>query len=322
MSGPASAAPFSEPIGHRSITSADLATFGGLTGDYARLHFDHSLAAAEPGSPGTIAHGLLWATWAVGALAWSAPERLGGADPDSAIAGFSIRLERSMRVGDRFALRHRPASEAAAPDLIPDADGDTELEVVNQRGERTGGGIISVRRRETAVAPAPMPRPVFDPSAGPRPLHAGDLVDFGPRGESIGRTISEADVVAFTNFTAERSPRYLNRPFAARGRFGDRIVPPLLSFCLGFGDFLADLLRVELPSTGMAGHLGDRFRCYAPVRIGDTLRTRHRPVRATPSRSRPGMSVVHFALQLLDEEDRVVQDGEVAMFIADGPPRR
>ena len=49
--------------------------------------------------------------------------------------------------------------------------------------------------------------------------------------------------------------------------------------------------------------------------MGDTIRTRHRPVRCTPSRSRPEMSVVHFALQLINQRDELVQDGEVAMWI-------
>lgn len=307
----------SDEIGHRTVTAADLVLFGGLTGDYARMHFDHGLAAAEPGGPAPIAPGLLSACWALGALAGAAPERLAVADPDAWIAGYSIRFERSVRVGDRFSLRHRPASSAAADGLVADPERDTEFEILNQRAERTCRGIVSVRISGEAVRPELMPRPAA-PSQAPGPLYAGDLIERGPRGESIGRTVAEADVVGFTNLTAERCPIYLNRVFAAQGRFGDRIVPPVWTFCLAFGDFLRDLLSVHLPATGLAGHLGDSFRCFEPVRIGDTIRTRHRPIRCTPSRGRPEMSVVHFAIQLLNQEDRLVQDGEVAMWIPSG----
>jgi len=312
-------APFSIEVGHRTITAADLGLFGGLTGDYARMHFDHDLAASapEPGPP--IVHGLLWASWALGTLAWAAPERLAADDPDACVAGYAIRLERSMRVGDRFSLRHRPAAEPAVPGLSSDPERDTAFEVLNQRGERVGRGAVSVRTRAEGAAPEPMARPVWERGRGSRPLFAQDLLERGPRGESLGRTVAEADVVGFTNFTAERLPLYLNRPFAARGRFGDRVVPPMWTFALGFGDFLRELLSAELPSTGLAGHLGDTFRCFAPVRIGDTIRTRHRPVRCTPSRGRPDMSVVHFALELLNQRDELVQAGEVAMWI---PSRR
>ncbi len=314
---------FSTEIGHRTVTAADLILFGGATGDYARMHFDHGLAAAEPGSPLPIAPGLLSASWALGALAWSAPERLALADPDAWIAGYSIRFERSMRVGDRFSLQHRETASSAVDGLDPERGRDTEFEVLNQRGERTCRGAVSVRTGGEAVRPPTMARPAAPEARGPRPvsrpLYADDLIEFGPRGESHGRTVTEADIVGFTNLTGERNPLYLNRVFAAKGRFGDRIAPPIWTFCLGFGDFLQALLAVPLPSTGLAGHLGDSFRCFAPVRIGDTLRTRHRPVRCTASRGRPEMSVVHFALQLLNQRDELVQNGEVAMWIPSYP---
>lgn len=306
---------FSAEIGHRTLTAADLVLFGGSTGDYARMHFDHGLAAGLPGRPAPIAHGLLWASWVLGALTAYAPERLAIGDPDAAIAAYEIRLERPMRVGDRFSLRHRPAAVPADPALAAEPDRDTEFEVRNQRGERTGRGTVSVRRSAVGPPPSPMPLPSGERQAGPRPFFAEDLLEHGPRGESLGRTVSEADVVGFTNFTAERNPLYHNRIYAAGGRFAGPIVPPMWTFCLGFGDFLQALLAVPLPSTGLAGHLGDRFRCHAAVRIGDTLRTRHRPVRVTPSRSQPQMGIVHFAIQLLNQRDEVVQDGEVAMFV-------
>lgn len=310
---------YSAEIGHRTVTPADLVLFGGATGDYARMHFDHGLAAAEPGSPSPIAPGLLSASWALGALAGSAPERLAIGDPDAWIAGCSVRFERSVRIGDRFSLRHRPASVAAVEGLAPERARDTEFEVLNQRGERTCRGLVSVRGRGEALLPPTLERPIAPPPPGSGPLYADDLIERGPRGESLGRTVSEADIVGFTNLTGERNPLYLNRVFAGQGRFGDRIVPPIWTFCLAFGDFLQALLAVPLPSTGLAGHLGDSFRGFAPIRIGDTIRTRHRPVRCTPSRGRPEMSVVHFSIQLLNQRDELVQDGEVAMWIPTRP---
>ncbi|MEZ4330585.1 MAG: MaoC/PaaZ C-terminal domain-containing protein [Myxococcota bacterium] len=306
---------FSGEIGHRTITVADVVLFGGSTGDYARMHFDHGLAAGEPGRPAPIVHGLLSASWVLGALTAQAAERLAIGDPDASIAAYEVRLERSMRIGDRFALRYRPSSQSADPALDADSDLDTAFEVLNQRGERTARGTVSVRRGFVGTPPAAMARADGNRGTGPGTLYAEDLLEYGPRGESPGRTVCEADVVGFTNLTAERNPLYLNRIFSAGGRFGSPIVPPIWTFCLAFGDFLRDLLAAPLPATGLAGHVGDRFRCHAPVRIGDTLRTRHRPLRVTPSRSQPRMSVVHFALQLLDERDTVVQDGEVAMFV-------
>jgi acyl dehydratase len=204
--------------------------------------------------------------------------------------------------------------------LDPDPERDTEFEILNQRAERTCRGIVSVRSSQEAVRPGIMPRPL-GPARTSGTLYAEDLIERGPRGESIGRTVTEADIVGFTNLTAERSPVYLNRVFAAGGRFGDCIAPPIWTFCLAFGDFLRELLGARFPATGLAGHLGDTFRCFEPVRVGDTIRTRHRPVRCTPSRGRPDMSIVHFAIQVLNQQDVLVQDGEVAMWIPSRPER-
>ena len=127
--------------------------------------------------------------------------------------------------------------------------------------------------------------------------------------------MTEADLVGWAGFTGELNPAYLNDPFARAGRFGARVAPPMWTFCLGFGDYLRDLLSVSMPSTGFAGHLGDQWRFLGPVFVGDTIRTRHRPVSYKPSSSRPGMGIVEFALELVNQRDEIVQDGRVAMMI-------
>ncbi len=141
------------------------------------------------------------------------------------------------------------------------------------------------------------------------------MLAFGPRGESLGRTVTVADVVGYASFSGELNPAYLNQEFARTGRFGAQIAPPMWSFCLAFGDCLRELLALPLPSAGFAGHLGDSWRFVAPIHIGDTIRTRHKPVSCRPSRSRPEMAIVEFALQLLNQRDEIVQDGRVAMMI-------
>ena len=86
-------------------------------------------------------------------------------------------------------------------------------------------------------------------------------------------------------------------------------------FSLGFGDFLRDLLRVPLPAVAFAGHLGDAWQAFAPVRLGDTIRVRHKPVACDPSKSRPGFAIVQFALQIENQRSEIVQDGRVWMLM-------
>lgn len=313
--------PKSDAVGHRTLTESSIMTFGGLTGDYAQMHFDLDFGPAT-GMGGTIAHGLLSAAWSLGALAQHAPARLALGDPAAFVAGYRVKFLRMVYIGDLFSLRWSEAHEACVDGLDGHDRLDTAFEIVNQKGEVTTSGAVSVCRGDDRGVGQPLPTA---PSALeidswtadglPDPLHAEDFVEFGPRGESLGRTVTEADLVAYTNFTGELNPAYLNQEFARAGRFGARVAPPMWTFCVGFGDYLRDLLSVSMPSSGFAGHLGDSWRYLAPVYVGDTLRTRHRPISHRPSASRPEKSVVEFALQIINQRGEIVQDGRVAMML-------
>ncbi len=311
----------SDAIGHRTVTEASIMTFGGLTGDYAQMHFDRDFGPAT-GMGGTIAHGLLSGAWSLGALAQYAPERLAVGDPGGFVAGYRVKFSRMVYIGDLFSLRWFEGAEACVDGLEDHDRIDTNFEIVNQRGEVATSGAVSVcpgdeRGIGQSLPKTPVALEIDDWSAEDHrgPLYAEDLVAHGPRGRSLGRTVTEADLVAYTNFTGELNPAYLNQEFARAGRFGARVAPPMWTFCVGFGDYLRDLLSVSMPSSGFAGHLGDSWRYLAPSYIGDTLYTHHRPVSHKPSASRPEMSVVEFALQIVNQRGDIVQDGRVAMMI-------
>jgi len=312
---------YSEEFGHRTVTSDAVARFGCLTGDYARMHLDLSFGESI-GMGAPIAHGLLSAAWSLGALTLYTPERLALDRSDAYLAGFQIRFSRTVQVGDRFSLRWKEGQAGSAGEgLDALSTRDTEFEVLNQRGEATCSGGLSVCLGEAGSPPAhlsppePMPVEPWNAEDLTSPLYAEDLLERGPRGVSLGRTLTESDAVAYAGFTGELNPLYLNEELARSGPFGGRIAPPMLTFCLGFGDYLRDLLRAPLPTAGFAGHLGDSWRFLAPVHLGDTIRVRHAPASWDRSRSRPGMAIVRFALQLENQHGEIVQDGRVAMMM-------
>ncbi|MFP6639374.1 MAG: MaoC family dehydratase N-terminal domain-containing protein, partial [Myxococcota bacterium] len=151
--------------------------------------------------------------------------------------------------------------------------------------------------------------------ASPSTFYAEDLLEAGPRGDTCGQTLTLADAVNFAREVGELNPRTLNIEFAKQTPVGERVVPPMLIFCLGFAEFLQTLLTAPMPSSGFAGHLGDSWRAFRPALIGDTIRTRHRPLDCRPSRSHPGQAIIRFGLQFLNQRDEVVQDGQVTMMI-------
>ncbi|MBO0701932.1 MAG: MaoC family dehydratase [Candidatus Dormibacteraeota bacterium] len=75
------------------------------------------------------------------------------------------------------------------------------------------------------------------------------------------RTFTDGDVTAFCGVTGDLNPYHLDQEFAARSRFGRRIVPGLLtgSMCTHIGGLLG-MLASEM-----------RFDYLAPVFVGDTV---------------------------------------------------
>ena len=291
-----------DAYGHRTVTDAAVASFGVLTGDYARMHFDHHWGKASA-IGGSIAHGLLSACWAVGAMTRHAPERIGVGDPEAVVAGFSVKFGRMVYVGDTLCVQH--VTEGS----------DTGFEMRTQDDEVATQGRLTLTRGALPPAPEPFEVAPWSPPGSGQTIYADDLLEQGPRAEGPGRTLTEGEAVRFATEVGETNPLYLNRVFAESARFGRCVAPPMLTFCLAFSDFLDDLLRMPMPNTGFAGHLGDSWTLHAPVSIGDTVRGRYCVEDVRPSKSHPERAVVRFGLQVLNQHDAVVQSGAVMMMI-------
>lgn len=311
-------------IGHRTVTPDAVATFGGLTGDYSRIHFDHELGRATPDGRG-FAHGLLSACWALGAMTLYAPGRLGSGDPRAHLAGFRVRFHDVVRFGDTLAFRCRAA--AAEESIDGWSRRRSEFASLRQDGRIATSGAVEVHVRDAneplGLPPSPAEaqpiwpgRPYVAPQ-GPAVWAAEDVLELGPTGASPVRTVTEADVVSYVGFSGEQNPLYLSARFAEQALFRERIAPPMLCFCLGFSVWLRELLRLPLGGgESSAGHLGDSWQFVAPVRIGDTLEVRYRPLALRRTHSQPIRGVATFGLQLVNQREEVVQQGEVDMMLA------
>lgn len=93
-----------------------------------------------------------------------------------------------------------------------------------------------------------------------------DALPADARFVSRGRTITEADLVAFAGLTGDYHPIHTDAEWAAASEFGERIAHGmlLLSYCVGLAPF--DPERV-LALRGF-----ERVAFKRPVRIGDTIR--------------------------------------------------
>jgi acyl dehydratase len=86
---------------------------------------------------------------------------------------------------------------------------------------------------------------------------------------TLGRTVSETDIVTFVNLCGFTEPLFMDMEYVARESvFKRRAAPGALTFALSEGLIMQTGL---IHGTGMA-YLGGEIRVLAPVLEGDTLR--------------------------------------------------
>lgn len=135
-----------------------------------------------------------------------------------------------------------------------------------------------------------MPDPVFS--------RWFDELEPGERFESRGRTVTEADIVAFSALTGDWHPQHADAVWAAASDFGERIAHGMLvlSFAVGLVEFDPD--RV------MALRRVSSATFKAPTRIGDTIRVRGSIASVKQLDARAGL--VETTWKVVNQEDRSV----------------
>jgi acyl dehydratase len=122
--------------------------------------------------------------------------------------------------------------------------------------------------------------------------------------ESVGRTITEADVVMFAGISGDYNPLHTDATFAAKTPFGQRIAHGMLAASVSTG--LGQTLGI-FEGTVIA-LLEQTFQYKAPVLFGDTLRLRLTVQNVTPS-SKGGKGTVQFRSEILKQDDVIAVGG-------------
>ena len=131
---------------------------------------------------------------------------------------------------------------------------------------------------------------------------------------SPGRTIAEADVMAFAGLSGDYNQLHTDAEFARETPYGQRIAHGLLGLAAASG-LAARAGFLEGTTQAFVG-LTVKFR--APVFLGDTIH-----LRATVSKLRPmpsmGGGMVVFAMELLNQRGEVVQEGDWTLLMRGRP---
>lgn len=131
-----------------------------------------------------------------------------------------------------------------------------------------------------------------------------DEFTVGDATESVGRTITEADVVNFAALSGDWNLIHTDAEYSKAQPFGQRVAHGLLVLSIASG--LA--VRLGFMEETIVAFRGLEWKFVRPVFIGDTVRLRV-TVEETKAMARLGGGLVSFKMEVLNQKDEVVQRG-------------
>ena len=141
--------------------------------------------------------------------------------------------------------------------------------------------------------------------------------EIGARHETMGRTVSEADICAFVNLCGFTEPLFMDMEFVARESvFRGRPSPGAFTFALSEGLIIQTGL---IHGTGMS-YLGGEVRVVAPVLAADTIRVNVTIVDKRETR-KPDRGIVTYRHEVTNQRGEVVLEATVKRMIRRAPPR-
>lgn len=126
----------------------------------------------------------------------------------------------------------------------------------------------------------------------------------GDQTESVGRTITEADVVNFAGLSGDYNLIHTDAEYSKGQMFGQRVAHGLLVLSIASG--LA--VRLGFMENTILAFRGLEWKFTAPVFIGDTIRVRV-TVETTKPMPRLGGGLVTLKMEVLNQKDEVVNRG-------------
>jgi 3-hydroxybutyryl-CoA dehydratase len=132
---------------------------------------------------------------------------------------------------------------------------------------------------------------------------------------SPGRTVTEADIVAFCGLSGDFNELHSNAEYAKRTLFGHRVAHGLLGLSIASG--LAGRLGF-LEGTAQA-FMGLDWKFKGPIFAGDTIHVRATVVQ-TRAGARLGGGLVVLDVCVLNQKDEVTQEGRWTVLMKSRPP--
>jgi acyl dehydratase len=138
-----------------------------------------------------------------------------------------------------------------------------------------------------------------------------DDVEVGQQWESLGRTVTETDIVNFAGLTGDFNPIHVDQDFCKKTPFRRPIAHGLLILSMGSG-----LGSMFPPMRTLAFMAIKEWKFLEPVFIGDTIRARAKVI-GKEERSRGRRGVITWNRQIVNQDNKLVQEG-TSVTLVDG----
>jgi acyl dehydratase len=137
-----------------------------------------------------------------------------------------------------------------------------------------------------------------------------DEFEIDARFTSPGRTVTEADVVAFAGLSGDFNPLHTDAEFGKTTPFGERVAHGMLVVAMATG--MANWTGIFEGTT--LALMEQLIRYKGAVRFGDTVRLELQ-VLEKKATSKPDRGVVRFAARVCNQRDEAVIDGEWTLLM-------
>jgi acyl dehydratase len=134
---------------------------------------------------------------------------------------------------------------------------------------------------------------------------------------SPGRTITDADLVGFAGLTGDYSELHTSDVYAKNSQFGRRVAHGLLGLAYAHG--LMWPRTGELRETAVAFLGINEWKFVGPIFVGDTIFVNYELTELRDSKSRPTQAVAVFDVSVVNQDNKVVQQGKKALLVSKVP---
>ena len=126
---------------------------------------------------------------------------------------------------------------------------------------------------------------------------------------SIGRTVTEADVVSFAGLSGDFNNMHIDEEFAKKTVFGTRVAHGLCVLSIASG------LWFTMPRLATIAFMGlEDWRFSDAVKFGDTIHITRKLVEKREHK-RPNMGFLIFEVSVYNQDNKVVQKGKWVILV-------